>query len=149
MNRGVLSSWTSSGAGVRSRSYSFWHLLLARRLLVASATRALFPCPTYLAPLPPPPTSSRRLQVAAVMRASHPPSFPGQPYHPLNPHTPHTQPLNPPPPPSPCSRHLQVAAVMRPLQLELRMLVERSHLPNKACPSDHLPIGAIVNWQEK
>lgn len=44
------------------------------------------------------------------------------------------------------SRHLQVAAVMRPLQLELRELVERCHCPNRFHPSDHLPIGAVLHW---
>jgi hypothetical protein len=35
---------------------------------------------------------------------------------------------------------------MRPLQLEHRELVERHFLPNRFHPSDHLPIGAIINW---
>lgn len=38
---------------------------------------------------------------------------------------------------------------MRPLQLELRELVERKALPNKVHPSDHLPIGAIIQWGNK
>ncbi|PSC75824.1 molecular chaperone [Micractinium conductrix] len=43
-----------------------------------------------------------------------------------------------------CSRHMEVSAVMRPLQPELRPLVEKCYLPNRWHPSDHLPVGAVL-----
>jgi CCR4-NOT transcription complex subunit 6 len=43
-----------------------------------------------------------------------------------------------------CSRHMHVAAVLRPLQWELRPQVDRCFLPNRWHPSDHLPIGAVL-----
>ncbi|KAL4424801.1 hypothetical protein ABPG77_000841 [Micractinium sp. CCAP 211/92] len=43
-----------------------------------------------------------------------------------------------------CSRHMPISAVMRPLQPELRPLVDKCFLPNRWHPSDHLPIGAVV-----
>ena len=33
---------------------------------------------------------------------------------------------------------------MRPLQPELRPLVEKCYLPNRWHPSDHLPVGAVL-----
>jgi mRNA deadenylase 3'-5' endonuclease subunit Ccr4 len=44
---------------------------------------------------------------------------------------------------------LEVEAVMRPLPLEHRELVERVGLPNYALPSDHLPVGAVFLLQEE
>jgi hypothetical protein len=43
---------------------------------------------------------------------------------------------------------LEVDAVMRPLPLEHRELVERVGLPNYALPSDHLPVGAVFLLQD-
>ena len=43
-----------------------------------------------------------------------------------------------------CSRHMPVAAVMRPLQQELREVVGKCYLPNRWHPSDHLPVGAVL-----
>lgn len=39
---------------------------------------------------------------------------------------------------------MPVAAVMRPLQPELRELVSKHYMPNRWHPSDHLPIGAVL-----
>lgn len=36
------------------------------------------------------------------------------------------------------------SAVMRPLQPELRPLVDKCFMPNRWHPSDHLPIGAVI-----
>jgi CCR4-NOT transcription complex subunit 6 len=44
---------------------------------------------------------------------------------------------------------LEVEAVMRPLPLEHRELVERIGLPNYALPSDHLPVGAVFRIVEE
>jgi len=44
---------------------------------------------------------------------------------------------------------LEVEAVMRPLPLEHRELVERIGLPNYALPSDHLPVGAVFKIVEQ
>jgi mRNA deadenylase 3'-5' endonuclease subunit Ccr4 len=44
---------------------------------------------------------------------------------------------------------LEVEAVMRPLPLEHRELVERVGLPNYALPSDHLPVGAVFRIVEE
>jgi hypothetical protein len=43
-----------------------------------------------------------------------------------------------------CSRHMRVEAVMKPLQQELKPLVEKASLPNRVHPSDHLPVGAVL-----
>jgi CCR4-NOT transcription complex subunit 6 len=42
------------------------------------------------------------------------------------------------------SATLAVTAVMRPLPSAVRELVRRSGLPNRALPSDHLPLGAVL-----
>jgi hypothetical protein len=39
---------------------------------------------------------------------------------------------------------MHVAAVLRPLQQELRTQVDRCFLPSRWHPSDHLPIGAVL-----
>lgn len=44
---------------------------------------------------------------------------------------------------------LDVEAVMRPLPMEHRELVERVGLPNYALPSDHLPVGAVFRFVEE
>jgi CCR4-NOT transcription complex subunit 6 len=43
-----------------------------------------------------------------------------------------------------CSAAVEVAAVLRPLPAPLRGLVQRAGLPNRALPSDHLPVGAVL-----
>ena len=42
------------------------------------------------------------------------------------------------------SRHMAVVALMRPLQQELRPLVDRCWLPSRWHPSDHLPVAAVL-----
>ena len=44
---------------------------------------------------------------------------------------------------------LDIEAVMRPLPMEHRELVERVGLPNYALPSDHLPVGAVFRFVEE
>ena len=42
----------------------------------------------------------------------------------------------------------EVVAVMRPVPMEHRELIERVGLPNYALPSDHLPVGAVLRVVE-
>lgn len=42
------------------------------------------------------------------------------------------------------ARHMPLVALLRPLQQELRELVNKAYLPNRWHPSDHLPIGAVL-----
>ena len=42
------------------------------------------------------------------------------------------------------ARHMPLVALLRPLQQELRELVNKVYMPNRWHPSDHLPIGAVL-----
>lgn len=43
-----------------------------------------------------------------------------------------------------CSRHLTVAGVLRPVDPRLIPSVDRTLLPNRLTPSDHLPLGVVL-----
>lgn len=43
-----------------------------------------------------------------------------------------------------CSRWCRVEAVLRPLCARQREFVLKHSLPNRAMPSDHLPVGAVL-----
>lgn len=47
-----------------------------------------------------------------------------------------------------CSRHLKVEALMRPANPRHIGLVDRTLLPNKDFPSDHLPLGVVLSRPE-
>lgn len=48
-----------------------------------------------------------------------------------------------------CSRHLKIEALMRPANLRHIGLIDRTLLPNKEFPSDHLPLGVVISKQKQ